>query len=138
MKGIILAIVIVFMAGMAFAEPIDLGLTKIELPEAKGGIVFLPEEEKLEATAMATVLKYTIPEIQGIKPSKLNLDVIYGVQNLLGAGIAYEVGSLANIPGVELPIAKYLDCTVGIGCLYDFNNEEYEFAIYATAVKVKF
>lgn len=134
MKKLLIILAVLLVCGTARAE-LDLGIENLNLPDIKGGAIYLLDgDSDIEAATMATILKYEIPKTK----LKLDLDAIYVIENTVGAGVALEIGSLANITGIELALANIIDLSVGVAAVYDFNAEDYGWGIYGTAIKVKF
>jgi len=131
MKKLLLAVMLVLVAVPCFA---------IDLPDVKTGAVLDLEEGKLTSVTSLTLLKYKVPKV-GIVT---NLDVGYGIENKGYAGISLEVGSLADIDGIDFPLAGLVDISVGVGALVDFNSaddaEDFDItpAVYATILKYEF
>ena len=140
MKKLILVAILLLIATQVRAEAVDLNVSKLDLPDVKVGAVYLPnaDDSTIETATMATILKYDMPEVGKIDLPVLNLDAIYSPDNRAGGGVSLEIGSLDKITGVELALAKYIDFTIGAGCLYDFNSEKAEFAVYGTACRIQF
>lgn len=144
MRRVLLATILVLLfSAVTNADPIDLKTSSLNLPDVKGGVIYMPQRDdsEIQGATMATIAKYTIPKVK----MTLDLDAIYGIENLVGGGIALELGSLAQVPGFEVPFAQFLDISVGGGLLYDFNaaqserdKDELNWCVYATAVKIKF
>lgn len=144
MKNIILALCIVFVAGLAFAEPVDLKvIDKFDLEFHEGFIVSL-REEGIENVLTTTLLRY--PSQVG----RFDLDV-GGCPSIREPIIAlsYHLGDLSQF-GLETPFSKYIDLSIGGYVGFEFNrykndidqDDEWEDGldggIFCKALSVKF
>ena len=131
-----LLLVLLVFAGPVKAEPVD--LSGIPLPNAKGGCLYLPEEDRIEAATMLTILSYKLPNTS----ATFDLDAIYAIDNIFGAGIALELGSLADVPGITFPLAQFVDVSIGVAGIYDNNQEHRDdklgWGLYGNLIKVQF
>ena len=129
-KVLVLVLVSLFIgSGVVFAEPIDLGITEWNLPDAKPGVIISLKNEGVEASLTTTLIEYKNKYVD------LNLDV--GAAPTINeplAGLTFKFGDLSKY-GVNFPLRKYLDIRVGAYCGYEINsyqndiNKDWEDAI---------
>ncbi len=145
MKQIALIVGILLLATSAFAQPIDLGLDKLPLPDVKQGfIVSFKDGGNINSATTATILEYDSP-IGGF-----DLDAGYVIENEPIIAIAYDLPDLEKVIGVSVPIAKYITPTIGafVGVQlneWDRSGEDdnhftdaLDYGLYVTIAKVQF
>ena len=110
-----LVICVLFLMGTTVsADPIDLGIEKLNLPELNEGLVYSAKNQKVENALTLTLLE------KQTKIGKFALDVGYVIENEPIVAIMYELGSLKQF-GVDLPLMEYLDIAIGPYAGYEFN-----------------
>lgn len=136
----VLAVALVLLVAPAFAGVIDLGVTKMDLPEAKTGAIISLKEQGVEATVSTTLLGYDT------KIGRFELDVggAPAINEPIVA-LAYHVGDLEKL-GFYCPLNKYLDLSVGVYAGYEINsynnnpndkwNDALDYGIYCSILRI--
>ena len=128
-KILLSVIAVLFFATSASADTIK--INKINLPDAKAGIYYDFEEKQIDQTTTMTVVK--IPT----KAGSLDIDAGYTIQNKILCGISYRLGNLEKL-GLEVPLLKFLDVSLGIAGSYHYERDDLGFGLYGTLVRVEF
>ena len=112
----VVALVVAFCM-QAFAGPIDLGITKLDLPNVKEAVIVSFRTEGIENAITTEVLGYDT------KIGRFELDVGAAIAiNEPIVAVCYNVGDLTKL-GFDFPLGKYLD--LGIGAYVGFEINSY-------------
>ena len=141
-KGLVLILVALFVSCTAFAGPIDLNLTNLDLPDAKPGFIVSLENEGIEACLTTTLIEH--------KSKYLNVNLDVGAAPAINepiVGLAMKFGDLSQY-GINFPLRKYFDISIGGYVGFELNDyyaddsrkweDAVDFGIYTTIARIQF